>query len=175
MGETQWKILSQHIKYCAYIIIICICGWTFESRFCITLSCVHGSQQKLCKKIVYAHAWHSTAQRTTFANRWMKINRIISCCYCWQYIASDAAHTLTFRIEVFFSSFSLRSFFKYIISLHLQKDHCRIMDKWHTCVRSVMQTSLWMSRKWNQDKKLRRMGDEARARPREKCAKWKNV
>lgn len=33
------------------------------------------------------------------------------------------------------------------ILLHLLKDRCRIMDKWHTHVRSAMQTSLWMSRK----------------------------
>lgn len=53
---------------------------------------------------------------------------LISCYYCWQYSASETVHA--FRIEVLL-------FVSLYLSLHLLKDRCWIMDKWHMCALCV--------------------------------------
>lgn len=79
-----WKSILYHFVMCIMYIV--------HSKNCI----------KKTHKRTHARIT-GTAQRTTFAKRWMKINRIISCFYCWQYILPLKERT-HIRIEVLFLS-----------------------------------------------------------------------
>lgn len=140
----------------------------------VSLCHVYIDHSKNCvKKLLYAHAWHSTAHhicKQMNENKSHNLLLLLLTIYCLWSSTHKHSH---FELKCSFR-LSLSLFRIYIILLHLQKDHCRIMDKWHTCVRSVMQTSLWMSRKQNQDEKKIRTTREAEG-ARDKCAKWKNV